>query len=164
MIDNLKGKSRWVHLLSERMKKWYGVKVGKSWERVDFKKSWEWDGEMGEKILRMLRAEVVARLEEAAGMGDALTAVDMDDASLATEELACMLTIRDPVQAKRTNDDVIDVPTFDLRELLDEDTRAACVQVSGLADSKTLAVSATKEGTRLHVALLKLRTYIGDAG
>lgn len=154
IITLLTGRSKWPAVVSERMKRWAGLKLGRQWSALKPKQDFKWHEETDEQVLQALRAQVVRKLNDAWDRGDIVASIELEG-----KDTACLLHFEGEAEQTTQKNECGEESVYDMNALLgDEKWQARCV---GHRMAGTVAVVQSSRVTSLRTALLRLTDYIG---
>ncbi|KAK5135169.1 hypothetical protein LTR08_005555 [Meristemomyces frigidus] len=174
-------KTRWVQVVTERMRRWFALKTGKTWQNLRVQNLWAFERDTAERVLDAMRAGVVGMVEAIFEEGKA-KAVVVARGCVEMEEMGergwggvCMLRVggvgsaeRDCVMFEREMGVALHpaVRIYDLARLLDEEGVRRIMKVGRIDDRGSAAwvmVKKSHQGVELQLALLRLEVYLRPA-
>lgn len=144
MRKKQKGGAKWAMLVNERMKRSWAQREGKSVEKVNVAKEWEWDEEMGDRVKGLLGREVVRKVKWCQAQEEGLVGKDEEGVVV------------------RIGGEGEVVEGYDLRGMVNEEMLA---ELRELVDgAEELVLRKHPKSTFAHLALEALKNYVEGSG
>lgn len=166
IIKHIGSKRRWLALVSERMKKWFALRLGKQWHNFKVQSEWEWDNKTDENVLEKLREDVVDKVMVAWKRGQLQVVNEEHDVNAETQRsFGCYLRLDDPESGNTSgarSGANHGIPVHDLGNLLSpEHLHSIRNAIEGvrIGHGTSLAVTSSYRTVSLQLALLKLDAY-----
>lgn len=170
MVEHLKKKNRWTHLVNQRMQDAYvRARGGGSGKNVKVGEKWRWDDGMADAVLQRLRIGVVRELEACLGEERRRLIMPLEDMDATTGqsdvEIAAILELRSTIVEEESEFwtiDHADKPIYDLAFLLREEMLSQLPALSSLQgnESSRLAILRHPRTVKLLLALDRLEAFV----
>ena len=147
-------RKKWRYLVSERMRNWLSLKLGRQSQDFKVQKEWEWDANTEEKVLNTLREEVLKALE-------AVTAEGLFTGTDNVENKKVVGVLRFDQESESAAETIslnCGTPIYDMQRLLGA---ARCHSLpSNDRQGSNLAVLQSPYALRLQSAMVRLEAYL----
>ncbi|KAI6867088.1 hypothetical protein KC323_g3640 [Hortaea werneckii] len=151
VFKTLSSRKKWPLIASERMKKWVGLKLGRSWQTLKVNREWTWDEKVDEVILEKLRGNVVVKMREVQQAG-----LLVHEDAAGTADVAFCLGAGNATGG--TSGQLHGKEVYDVAALLGDEKWQDLVGVQ----SVNLVVQSTSSTQALQQALLRLDHYMSS--